>query len=44
MAFSDPSIGPWADSHHNLHLIPPVLCATLVVAAGKFLQGKGERA
>ena len=38
MAFSDPSISAWASSHHNMHLIPPVLCALLVVATGKFLQ------
>jgi YjbE family integral membrane protein len=44
MAFSDPSISGWTESHHNLHLIPPVLCALLVVAAGKFLQGKNQAA
>ena len=44
MAFSDPSIGAWAENHHNLHLIPPVLCALLVVAAGKFLKGNGQQA
>nr|WP_314627648.1 TerC family protein [uncultured Noviherbaspirillum sp.] len=44
MAFSDPAIGAWAESHHNLHLIPPVLCALLVIAAGKFLQGRSQSA
>jgi predicted tellurium resistance membrane protein TerC len=44
MAFSDPSIGAWAESHHNLHLIPPVLCALLVVAAGKWLQRGNQQA
>jgi YjbE family integral membrane protein len=44
MAFSDPAIGAWAESHHNLHLIPPVLCALLVIAAGKFLQGRSQPA
>lgn len=44
MAFSDPAIGAWAESHHNLHLIPPVLCALLVIAAGKFLQGRNQAA
>ena len=44
MAFSDPSISGWTETHHNLHLIPPVLCALLVVAAGKFLQGKNQAA
>lgn len=44
MAFSDPSINAWAESHHNMHLIPPVLCALLVVAAGKFLQGQNRQA
>jgi YjbE family integral membrane protein len=43
MAFSDPSIGAWAESHHNLHLIPPVLCALLVVAAGKWLQRANQQ-
>jgi len=38
MAFSDPAIGGWADSHHNLHLVPPVLCALLVIAVGKWQQ------
>ena len=40
MAFSDPAIIAWTESHHNLHLIPPVLCALLVVSAGKYLQEK----
>jgi predicted tellurium resistance membrane protein TerC len=44
MAFSDPAIGAWAENHHNLHLIPPMLCALLVVAAGKFMQGKNKQA
>lgn len=38
MAFSDPAIGGWAESHHNLHLVPPVLCALLVIAVGKWQQ------
>lgn len=40
MAFSDPAIKIWADSHHNLHLIPPVLGALLVVAVGKWLASR----
>ena len=44
MAFSDPSIGAWAEGHHNLHLIPPVLCALLVIAAGRFMQSRNQAA
>ncbi len=40
MAFSDPAIKIWADSHHNFHLIPPVLGAMLVVAVGKWLASR----
>ena len=40
MAFSDPAIKIWADSHHNLHLIPPVLGAMLVVGVGKWLASR----
>ena len=42
MAFSDPVIKTWADGHHSMHLIPPILCALLVVAAGKYLQTRNE--
>ncbi|KRB83893.1 TerC family protein [Noviherbaspirillum sp. Root189] len=42
MAFSDPAIDVWASGHHSLHLIPPVLCALLVVATGKWLQSRTE--
>ena len=38
MAFSDPSVADWTSAHHSLHLIPPVLCALLVVAVGKSMQ------
>ncbi|WP_151637568.1 TerC family protein [Noviherbaspirillum aerium] len=38
MAFSDPAIDGWAAAHHNLHLVPPMLCALLVIALGKWLQ------
>ena len=44
MAFSDPSIHIWAESHHNLHFVPPVLCAILVVAVGKWLQSRNAGA
>lgn len=44
MAFSDPSVHNWAESHHNLHFVPPVLCAILVVAVGKWLQGRNAGA
>ena len=44
MAFSDPSISIWAESHHNLHLIPPVLCALLVIAAGRFIYRRNQAA
>jgi len=44
MAFSDPSIQPWAELHHNLHLIPPVLCALLVIAVGKWLESRAGTA
>ncbi|MDO8298821.1 TerC family protein [Lacisediminimonas sp.] len=40
MAFSDPAIKIWADSHQNMHLIPPVLGAMLVVAVGKWLASR----
>jgi YjbE family integral membrane protein len=42
MAFSDPVLKTWADGHHSLHLIPPILCAMLVVAAGKWMQSRNE--
>ena len=42
MAFSDPVLKTWADGHHSLHLIPPILCAMLVVAAGKWIQSRNE--
>ena len=42
MAFSDPILKTWADGHHSLHLIPPILCAMLVVAAGKWMQSRNE--
>lgn len=38
MAFSDPAIDGWAAAHHNLHIVPPMLCALLVIALGKWLQ------
>jgi YjbE family integral membrane protein len=40
MAFSDPAIKAWADSHHTLHIITPVLGAVLVIAVGKWLQSR----
>jgi YjbE family integral membrane protein len=40
MAFSDPAIKVWADSHHNLHFLPSVIGALAVVAVGKWLQGR----
>lgn len=40
MAFSDPAIESWAGAHHALHLIPPALCALLVIAVGKALQSR----
>jgi YjbE family integral membrane protein len=42
MAFSDPVLKTWAEGHHSLHLIPPILCAMLVVAAGKWMQSRNE--
>ena len=42
MAFSDPVLTTWAEGHHSLHLIPPILCAMLVVAAGKWMQSRNE--
>ena len=42
MAFSDPVIKSWADGHHSMHLIPPVLCAMLVVATGKWMQSRNQ--
>jgi predicted tellurium resistance membrane protein TerC len=44
MAFSDPVIQTWAESHHNLHLVPPVLCALLVIAVGKWLESRASTA
>jgi YjbE family integral membrane protein len=44
MAFSDPGVKIWAESHHNLHLVPPVLCALLVIAVGKWLQSQAAPA
>lgn len=38
MAFTDPAIKTWADSHHNLHMIAPVVGALFVVCVGKWLQ------
>ncbi|MEN3296643.1 MAG: hypothetical protein V7642_5896 [Burkholderiales bacterium] len=40
MAFSDPAIKVWADGHHGLHYIPPVIGALAVVAIGKWLQSR----
>jgi YjbE family integral membrane protein len=40
MAFSDPAIKVWADGHHGLHYIPPVIGALAVVAIGKWLQNR----
>jgi YjbE family integral membrane protein len=40
MAFSDPAISSWASTHHELHLIPPAVCASMVVALGKWLQSR----
>ncbi|WP_420474862.1 TerC family protein [Noviherbaspirillum sp. ST9] len=44
MAFSDPAVKAFAEAHHNLHLVPPVLCALLVVAVGKWLQSRAPSA
>ncbi|MEN3291297.1 MAG: hypothetical protein V7642_550 [Burkholderiales bacterium] len=45
MAFSDPAIKAWAEGHHNLHYIPPVIGALAVVAVGKWLsRASGEEA
>lgn len=44
MAFSDPAIGAWAASHSNLHLVPSVICAILVVVIGKSLQSHSAKA
>jgi YjbE family integral membrane protein len=40
MAFSDPAIKTWAEGHHNLHYLPPVVGALAVVAMGKWLQSR----
>lgn len=32
------------ESQHNLHLIPPALCAMLVVAVGKWIQSRNASA
>lgn len=40
MAFSDPAIKVWAEGHHNLHVLPPILGALAVVAVGKWLQSR----
>ena len=42
MAFSDPAVKTWAENHHNLHLVPPVLCALLVIAVGKWLERRAN--
>lgn len=44
MAFSDPAVKTWAENHHNLHLVPPVVCALLVVAIGKWLESQASAA
>jgi YjbE family integral membrane protein len=40
MAFTDPAIKVWADGHHSLHYLPPVIGAFAVVAVGKWLQSR----
>jgi YjbE family integral membrane protein len=42
MAFSDPAIKTWAENHHNLHLVPPVIGALSVVAIGRWLQSRAS--
>jgi YjbE family integral membrane protein len=44
MAFTDPAIKTWADSHHNLHLVAPAVGALLVVGIGKWLQKRSSAA
>jgi YjbE family integral membrane protein len=44
MAFSDPALKTWAENHHDLHLIPPVVCALLVIIVGKWLENKAAPA
>jgi len=43
MAFSDPALGDWAAKHHNLHLVPSIVCEMLVVLIGKSLQYQASR-
>ncbi|OWW19216.1 TerC family protein [Noviherbaspirillum denitrificans] len=40
MAFSDPAVKTFAENYHSLHLLPPALCAMLVVVVGKYLQNQ----
>jgi YjbE family integral membrane protein len=42
MAFSDPAIKTWAESHQNLHLLPSVAGALAVVAVGKWMQSRSS--
>lgn len=40
MSFTDPAIKGWAESHHNLHFVPPIFGALMVVLVGKWLQNR----
>lgn len=40
MAYSDPAVSEWATAHHSLHLLPPIVCALVVIAIGKLLQNR----
>lgn len=42
MSFTDPAIKAWAESHHNLHFVPPIFGALMVVLVGKWLQNRAE--
>ena len=40
MALTDPAIADWANAHHTLHTIAPVVGAVLVVVTGKWLLAR----
>ena len=45
MAVSDPAISGWVDHHlHSLHEILPIVCAVLIVAAGRALAARATLA